>query len=294
MADDFLSAAVGALEGFRDVYVPRKNMEFQYGLQRQGKLEDYQLGRQGKREDFSSELELYKQKLPIQMNLERSNDVFRSNLQLDRETQLIPARADEAIRKMKAEIPLKLDYADKFAENKINEKLKKEFPKASGSYRNAIQSYDEVLDLAKKIKADPSLADVTGVKAFLGSGSIPGSNAARVSTDIDTLKNKVLISVMEKLKSLSQTGASGFGQLSNQEGEVMKNSIVNLNNKKIGYKDYLNNLDSFIRSIENSKNNIKETYNQNYGQFDSNVSEKTGEQDILKTLPAGSQFLGFE
>ena len=288
MSDDFLSAAVGALEGFRDVYVPRKNLEFEMDLR--SKYKDKENAR---------ELELYKQKLPIQMATERSNEVFKSNLQLDREKQLIPLRTDESVKKFKTELPLKLEYAENMANAKNDAKLQKEVPKASGSYRDAIQSYDEVLSLAKKIKADPGLADATGVKAFLGSGNIPGSNAARVSTDIDTLKNKVLIGVMGKLKTLSQTGASGFGQLSNQEGEVMKNSIVNLNNKKIGYKDYQNNLDAFIQSIENSKNNIKETYRQNYGKFDSSVSENndnSGNQtdEILKTLPTGSEFLGFE
>jgi hypothetical protein len=38
----------------------------------------------------------------------------------------------------------------------------------------------------------------------------------------------VLLTTLGKLKALSATGASGFGALSNQEGNILKNSIANL------------------------------------------------------------------
>jgi hypothetical protein len=58
---------------------------------------------------------------------------------------------------------------------------------------------------------------------------IPKTDTYGVAAKIESLKSKLMIEVMGALKAASQTGATGFGQLSEREGEVLRTSIENLN-----------------------------------------------------------------
>jgi hypothetical protein len=59
-------------------------------------------------------------------------------------------------------------------------------------------------------------------------GMIPHTATKDAGNALETVKNQVLLTTLGKLKALSATGASGFGALSNQEGNILKNSIANL------------------------------------------------------------------
>lgn len=59
-------------------------------------------------------------------------------------------------------------------------------------------------------------------------GLLPHTKTRDAGNALETVKNQVLLTTLTKLKALSATGASGFGSLSNQEGNILKNSIANL------------------------------------------------------------------
>jgi hypothetical protein len=59
-------------------------------------------------------------------------------------------------------------------------------------------------------------------------GMIPHTQTKDAGNALETVKNQVLLTTLGKLKALSATGASGFGALSNSEGNILKNSIANI------------------------------------------------------------------
>lgn len=147
---------------------------------------------------------------------------------------------------------------------KLAAKIAAEKPKATGSFNNAIRDFDNMIKEAEAIRDDPSLGYATGMSSILG--KVPGTGAKRVSSRIETLKAKTLLSVLSSLKELSKTGASGFGQLSEIEGENIKNSISTLD---AGQKteDLKNSINRFISEMELKKRDFTDAYNATYGEL---------------------------
>lgn len=137
-----------------------------------------------------------------------------------------------------------------------------EKPKALGSLNSTLHEYDNMINQAEMIKKDPSLGTATGLTSFMG--KVPNTGAKRVATNLDTLKAQTLLNVISSLKQLSQNGSSGFGQLSNVEGETIKNSIASLDRTR-GTADFVSGLDQFINEMKNRKQNLADTFRNTYG-----------------------------
>lgn len=58
---------------------------------------------------------------------------------------------------------------------------------------------------------------------------IPHTDAADAKAQLDTVGNRSVLDTLSALKSLSATGASGFGALSEKEGDILRNAAANLN-----------------------------------------------------------------
>lgn len=293
MADDnILSAVLGALQGAEKT----TNMFLE---------EAFRLRRN--QADLEAEMKLYPQKLALQNQAESSKlamqqpyllEQVREKAKIERPSEYVSGadvllgrpdlagNIDPSAKINKAMLPfLKPPTPKETTEGKEAArraaKLKFEFPKAQGSFEKTKKDYDAMINLAKKIRDDPSLGEATG---YFGGRQNFTAGARRVGSDIETLKSKTLINVLGSLKELSSTGASGFGQLSGPEGESLRNSIVNLD-RKIGTPDFKKNLDEFIRQAEGSKNTVANTFEQTYGQFEPNlpVLDQQGEEVKRKT-----------
>jgi len=141
-------------------------------------------------------------------------------------------------------------------------KLDKEKPKAVGALDNTLREYDNMIREAEDIKNDPSLSSATGMTSLLT--KIPGTGAKRVGARLETLKAKTLLNVLSSLKQLSTTGASGFGNLTNIEGENIRNSISTLDNS-LGTKDFKDSIDRFVSEMKDRKVNMQKTFDDTYG-----------------------------
>ena len=115
---------------------------------------------------------------------------------------------------------------------------------------------------AKAIKEHKNLDDVLGVSGAVFS-RMPSSKAFGLRANIDKLTAEAVISKIEQLKSQSKTGATGFGQLSNQEGEYLKNSIANLNTLQ-NKEDFQAQLDTIINYANNAVERNRKLYNAKY------------------------------
>lgn len=142
-------------------------------------------------------------------------------------------------------------------------KLEKERPKARGSLTETMREYDNMIREAEDIKKDPALYAATGMTAL--SGAIPGTPMKRVAARLNTLKAKTLLNVLGSLKQLSATGASGFGQLSEIEGENIRNSVSTLDpNQRT--EDFQAGIDRFITEMKARKETLRATFEDTYGE----------------------------
>jgi hypothetical protein len=157
----------------------------------------------------------------------------------------------------------KVSEEDKTME-KLNAKIKAEKPKAEGSLNNTLREYDAMIKEAEAIRDDKSLGYATGL--FSSAGKIPGTGSKRVAARMETLKAKTLLNVLSSLKELSKTGASGFGQLSELEGENIKNSVSTFDLNQ-STPDVKASLDRFITEMVSKRDNLVSTFNDTYGSY---------------------------
>jgi len=149
-------------------------------------------------------------------------------------------------------------------EAKYQAKIRQEAPKAKLSLDDAIREYNNMITLAESIKTDPALPFATGLPGVLG-GRIPGIPPRRPTAQLETLKSKVLLNVLSALKQLSATGATGFGQLSNIEGENIRQSVATLD-RGLQTGDFKQSLDSFQAEMKARKETLKRAYEDTYGE----------------------------
>lgn len=138
-----------------------------------------------------------------------------------------------------------------------------EKPKAQGSLNNTLREYDNMIAEAQAIRNDQSLSSATGMMTPLS--RIPGTGAKRVAARLETLKAKTLLNTLSSLKDLSATGASGFGQLSNVEGENIRNSVSTLDPSQ-ATQDFIASIDRFIEEMTQRKGTLKKTFSDTYGE----------------------------
>lgn len=144
-------------------------------------------------------------------------------------------------------------------------KLDRERPKAAASLANTLREYDNMIAEAEAIKSDPGLEMATGVSSFMG--RLPGTLSLGAKTPrarLETLKAKTLLNVLSSLKELSATGASGFGQLSNIEGETLRNSISTLD-PDLDTPDFKESIDRFVKEMRTRRGVLQQTFEDTYG-----------------------------
>lgn len=147
-------------------------------------------------------------------------------------------------------------------QRKIAAKRAESQPGAQAALGNLMANFDQLYNSAIGLTQHPGLN--TGTGATYLSGYIPGTEAKGFTTDLDTLKNQIALGTMQSLKAASSTGSTGFGSLSNQEGELLKNNIANLDRaRKTG--DVVNSLNSVADYALNAKKRAIESYANEYG-----------------------------
>lgn len=99
--------------------------------------------------------------------------------------------------------------------------------KVKAAQADTISTYDDSIKRIDDLLRSP---DVGTLGTYMGDAQalLPHTGARNARAALDTIRNRVLLDTISKLKALSATGASGFGALSNQEGEILKNSIASL------------------------------------------------------------------
>lgn len=95
-----------------------------------------------------------------------------------------------------------------------------------GEVSSVLDSTARLTAKAAALAHNPALGRITGVNAMFPNA--PGSPASNAQADLDQLGSQILLSTITSLKSISKNGSTGFGQLSNVEGEHLRNSVSSL------------------------------------------------------------------
>lgn len=100
-----------------------------------------------------------------------------------------------------------------------------------GQVRGVLNSAAELNRAATQLRDNPSLAHITGRYSLLPDAALTmfDPKALDARAQLNSIGSKVLLNTITALKALSENGSTGFGQLSNVEGEHLKNSIGSLN-----------------------------------------------------------------
>lgn len=86
---------------------------------------------------------------------------------------------------------------------------------------------------------------------------IPGTQAKNLSSDISTISGRITKDVLGQLKSQSSTGASGFGALSEKEGQLLRDSVASLDQSqsKEHFLGNLRDVENHYRALQAIQNN---------------------------------------
>ncbi|WP_293705561.1 hypothetical protein [Stenotrophomonas sp. UBA7606] len=148
-------------------------------------------------------------------------------------------RADEAAREASA---ARQEAAD---QRRRGEEEKRQ--KADMAAQQAISSVTDSLGTIQRLRNHPGyrqLGTVMGDAAL--STPLIRTDAKGANALLETIKSQMLINTLQSLKAASSTGASGFGSLTEREGDALRAAIANLTTAQ-SHED----LDSAIGQVEN-------------------------------------------
>jgi len=92
-------------------------------------------------------------------------------------------------------------------------------------------SHDDVITAINQARAAIKSGHSTGIAGQL-LHNLGGTNAADLEGTLDTIKANLTFDNLKALKDQSKTGASGLGQLSNKEGDLLASTVASLKQKQ--------------------------------------------------------------
>lgn len=138
--------------------------------------------------------------------------------------------------------------------------------------------YKRMADQAQAILDNESLWRATGTTGWFY--NLPGSEAANIEAQIDTLKSQVGMQTLSAMKELSANGASGLGNASNKEYEGLQSSLSSLNQRQ-STDEFRRSLQRIVDHSNKGQDRLKNTFKQTYPDYkpsSASGSEQQGQQ----------------
>ena len=201
----------------------------------------------------------------------------------NRNSTLTPAQIDG-----KQVLPISADpeLAGKMETSKETAKLAAEkkaaLPKVIAKYRSSKRDFKNV-----HRTVDRAIENITSATAGYGAliKEWPATAQNQLNEDLKTIKANVLLLKISQLKDLSPTGATGFGPLSDYEGDTIKATIGSLEQKQKAdiLIDNLKNIKQYWQDLENDTDTIM---NLEYGDImkDSKVNDEKSSKPKFKII----------
>ena len=135
------------------------------------------------------------------------------------------------------------------------------YPQATLAKETTEQSIDKLIGNLTSLKNHKGLSGITGL-VYGRTPNLTGP-ARDAQALLDNIMSSGQISVMQALKQASATGSTGFGQLSEKEGEVLRNSLAAINQVQ-NTNDFQKGIDGWIEQLRQTKGNVQNAYKAEY------------------------------
>lgn len=210
----------------------------------------------------------------------RGQNISAQNAALDREIR----RSEIADKALDRQLQRETDQLKRTElQQKIDANNEKSVAAKEQKRVNAINDYQRVdavsdgykrmADQAQSILDNESLWRATGTTGWFY--NLPGSEAANIEAQIDTLKSQVGMQTLSAMKELSANGASGLGNASNKEYEGLQSSLSSLNQRQ-STEEFKRSLQRIVDHSNKGQERLKSTFKQTYPDYKS--SESTSQQ----------------
>lgn len=135
--------------------------------------------------------------------------------------------------------------------------------------------YQRMADAAKRLKDSKNLSDATGFNSLIWTR--PGSDAANIEAEIESLKSQVGMQTLSAMKDLSANGASGLGNASNLEYKGLQSSLSSLDIKQ-SPKQFEKSLERIMEHAEKGRARLNSTFSKTYPDYSSQIQEQNQSQ----------------
>lgn len=178
-----------------------------------------------------------------QRSLDRASTITAENNRAAEGRALQRALADD-----------RLNASRDAAQEKADAKAKEQANKSATAYDSATSGLDELAETAQTLRNHPGLGGITGLQSHIP--NLPGGDAANANALLGHMLSDVQIQAMLGLKNASKTGSTGFGQLSEREGEILRQSMAALD-KNQSTPAFQAQLDKIIKTVGESKARLR-------------------------------------
>ena len=219
----------------------------------------------------------------------RGQNISAQNAALDREIRRAEL-ADKALDRQLQRETSQLKRTE--LQQKIDANNEKSIAAKEQKRVNAINDYqrvDAVLDGYKRM-ADQAQALLDNKSLWRATGAtgwfynLPGSEAANIEAQIDTLKSQVGMQTLSAMKELSANGASGLGNASNKEYEGLQSSLSSLNQRQSA-DEFRRSLQRIIDHSNKAQERLKGTFKQTYPDY-----QNKGSSSQQPQIPANGNY----
>jgi len=138
----------------------------------------------------------------------------------------------------------------------------KGLPQLRASTARVIDRFSVNIDRAKDIlafiDANPDAAGADNLLTFL-KGFFPGTTQHNIKQTLGTLKANLGVEELKAMRAASKSGASGMGNLTERELDVLQRLVANLNTAQTG-DQIVQELNTLVRFWTQNVTDVKETY----------------------------------
>lgn len=152
-----------------------------------------------------------------------------------------------------------------------DEKRKGQIAADRATIRSTTQSADRAIFAIDEVYKNEDLKRVLG--PFDARFPALTERTGKIQGEIDNIKSRIVVDVMNALKAGSTNGSTGFGALSEKEMYVLQNAVAALNQVTTvaGFKEQLTTLKQFLNE---TKTNLRQKYVEEYGSEFQDANQK--------------------
>lgn len=142
--------------------------------------------------------------------------------------------------------------------SKVDAKIRAEYSADTANIQRIEDTLDRTVStIDQLLKNDNGLKWITGYTGY--APDFVSQDKTDAAAKLEELKSRIFVQAIESMRSTSKTGSTGFGQLTEREGDKIQNSFANLQ-KAQSHKQLVAALNDIKSVIEASRARIKRQY----------------------------------